>query len=80
MSALKYWIWLTQLTGVQPQLRLALLHRLGSPEQVFFADEQELLLTEGMTREQLDRMSDHSLDTAQRILADCQRLQVDLIT
>ena len=52
MSALKYWLWLAELRGLNNQTRLALLRHFGTPEDVFYADTGELLLTEGITREQ----------------------------
>lgn len=80
MSALKYWLWLTELRGLKNQTRLALLRHFGTPEDVFYADAGEILLTEGMTREQAALLEDHRLDTADRILADCQRLDLRLLT
>ena len=46
MSALKYWLWLTELRGLKNQTRLALLRHFGTPENVFFADNGEILLAE----------------------------------
>ena len=80
MSALKYWLWLTELRGLKNQTRLALLRHFGTPEDVFYADAGEILLTEGITREQAAILEDHRLDTADRILADCQRLDLRLLT
>lgn len=80
MSALKYWIWMTELRGLGNQARLALLCHFGSPEDVFYADEAEILLTEGITREQAAILKDHSLTAADAILADCQRLGIRLLT
>jgi len=80
MSALKYWIWMTELRGLGNQTRLALLRHFGSPEDVFYADEAEILLTEGITREQAAILKDHSLTAADAILADCQRLGIRLLT
>ena len=80
MSALKYWLWLTELRGLKNQTRLALLRHFGTPEQVFFADNGELLLTEGITRADLAVLENHSLEVADRILADCQRLGIRILT
>ena len=80
MSALKYWLWLTELRGLKNQTRLALLRHFGTPEDVFYADAGEILLTEGMTREQAAILEDHRLDAADRILADYQRLDLRLLT
>ena len=80
MSALKYWVWLTECRGVSNQARLALLRHFGSPEDVFYADTGEILLTEGITREQAKALEDHKLDKADQILADCQRLGLRILT
>ena len=52
MSALKYWLWLTELPGLTNQTRLALLQHFPTPEDVYYAEAEEVLLTEGITREQ----------------------------
>ena len=80
MSALKYWVWLAECRGVSNQARLALLRHFGSPEDVFYADTGEILLTEGLTREQAKALEDHKLDKADKILADCQRLGLRILT
>lgn len=77
---LKYWLWLTNLPGLTNQSRLALLRRFDSPEEIYCADREELLLTEGLTREQADRLADHDLTAAERTLAECQRLDLRILT
>ena len=80
MSALKFWLWLTELRGLKNQTRLALLRHFRSPEDVFYADPEEILLTEGITRAEAAILENHSLETADRILADCQRLGLRILT
>ena len=77
---LKYWLWLTNLRGLSNQTRLALLRHFGTPEDIYYADEDEILLTEGITRQQAALLADHDLTAANRILADCQRLNISLLT
>ena len=77
---LKYWVWLSELKGLRNQTRLALLRRFGDPESIFYADADELLLTEGVERSQLKLLKNHDLAPADRILADCQRLDIQLLT
>ena len=77
---LKFWLWLTSLAGLTNQTRLALLRHFGTPEDIFYADPAEVLLTEGITREQAAILENHKLDTAERILADCQRLDHHILT
>ncbi|MBE6963830.1 MAG: DNA-protecting protein DprA [Ruminococcaceae bacterium] len=77
---LKFWLWLTTLPGLTNQTRLALLRHFGSPEDIFYAEPGEILLTEGIIREQAERLQDHRLDAAERILADCTRLGQQILT
>ena len=80
MSALKYWLWLSNLRGLGNQTRLSLLRRFPSPEEIYYADGGELLLTEGIRREDADILADKRLDTAEKILADCARLDIRILT
>lgn len=77
---LKFWIWLSELRGLQNQTRLALLRHFGSPEAIFYADREEILLTDGMTPEQAARLDDHDLAGAQKILGRCEELGLSLLT
>ena len=77
---LKYWVWLSELKGLRNQTRLALLRRFGDPESIFYADADELLLTDGVELSQLKLLENHDLAPADRILADCQRLDIRLLT
>lgn len=80
MSALKYWLWLAELRGLSNQTRLALLEHFGTPEDVFYADAGEILLTEGISREQAALLENRDLSGADRVLADCQRLNLRILT
>ena len=77
---LKYWVWLSELKGLRNQTRLALLRRFGDPESIFYADADELLLADGVERSQLKLLENHDLAPADRILAECQRLDIRLLT
>lgn len=77
---LKYWLWLAELPGLDNQARLALLRHFGTPENAFYADAGEVLLAEGMTRGRAEALKDHDLAAADRILADCCRLGLRLLT
>lgn len=77
---LKYWIWLAELPELTNQARLALLRHFGTPENAFYADAGEILLTEGITRAQAEALDRKSLDAAERILEDCRRLGLRILT
>lgn len=80
MSALTYWLWLSELPGLTNQTRLALLHKFETPERIFYADPDELRLTEGITRQQVQLLADHRLDAARKIQEDCHRLNFRILT
>lgn len=80
MSALKYWLWLTELPGLTNQTRLALLRHFPTPEDVYYAEAEEVLLTDGITREQAKLLEDKDCGRADQILADCQRMHFDVVT
>ena len=62
---LKYWLWLSELPGLRRQTRLALLEHFGSPEDIYYADPEEILLTDGITKEQADCLQNKELRRAE---------------
>ena len=73
MAALKYWVWLTTLPGLGQRTKLQLLEHFASPEEIYFAPEEELLLAEGVTKTQCALLSDKSVDRAEKVLEDCAK-------
>lgn len=73
MAALKYWLWLTTAPGLSNRVRLLLLEHFSSPEDVYYAQPDELCLVEGITKQQVESLSDKSLTRAERVLADCAK-------
>lgn len=80
MATLKYWLWLTGRAGLSALRRAQLLERFGGPERIYFADEQELALTQELPEAALQTLADKSLDTAERLLEECGRLDISLLT
>ncbi|WP_312280639.1 DNA-processing protein DprA [Oscillibacter sp.] len=80
MSMLKYWVWLSRLEGVGSQTKLSLLERFPTPEDIYCADRDELLLTEGISRREAEVLGKKDLAEADRILANCERLGLHLLT
>ena len=77
---LKYWVWRGELPGLKGPARLALLRHFGSPEDIFFADREELLLAEDVPPAQAKLALNRDLSIADRILAECQRLGQRILT
>jgi len=79
MANLKYFLWLTQRKGFQPGETAALLAHFGTPEAVYFAQREEydlLGLSEGKKR----ALEDKNLAGAEKILEDCERLGIHIMT
>lgn len=77
---LKYWLWLAELPGLKNLSRLALLRHFGSPENIFFADREELRLTEDVPVKQAELALNRDLSRADAILTECQRLGQRILT
>lgn len=80
MSNLKYWLWLRSLEGLTNLSCLRLLAQLGSPENVYFAQEEELARVEGLSRGQVRLLEDKSFAEADRILGRCETLGLRILT
>ena len=49
MAGLKYWVWLSEVKGLTNRSKLLLLDYFGTPENVYYADEDEYRLVEDRT-------------------------------
>lgn len=79
MANLKYFLWLTTRNGFQPVEYVRLLEHFGTPEAAYFAGEAEYALL-GLTGERRESLLDKSLDEPEQILADCERLDIRILT
>ncbi|MBS6311404.1 MAG: DNA-processing protein DprA [Firmicutes bacterium] len=80
MSALKFWVWLTEQNRLGGPARQALLEHFGSPEEVYYVEPGDLLQVEGITADQVQALENKSLDRAQSILEECARKDIFLLT
>ncbi len=79
VANLKYFLWLTTRKGFQPEDPVKLLGYFGTPEAAYFAEREEydlLGLPEGKKR----ALEEKSLDGAEQILEDCDRLGIHILT
>lgn len=79
MARLKYWLWLTTRKGVDSAAALTVLDHFLTPEQAYYADPEEfdlLPLSPGGP----PGLAERSLDRAEAILADCERLGLRIMT
>ena len=80
MAALKYWIWLSELRGLRRQTRVALAQHFETPEELYYADPGEVLLTEGITREEIAALQNKDLRRSEEILEVCERQDYRILT
>lgn len=80
MATLKYWIWLTERTGMSALRRAQLLEQFGTPERVYFADSGEYDLLEDLPTGARRSLEDKSLNEAEEILERCDKLGISLLT
>ena len=77
MAPLKYWLWLSTRRGMGGRGMLQVLEHFVTPERAFFADPGEYELLPPALGQAL---RDKSMDEPERILADCDRLGVHVMT
>ena len=80
MATLKYWLWLSTRKGVRPEQVGRLLEHFGTPERAYYADPEEYDLVEGLAPTARAALGDKSLERADAILGDCDRLGVRILT
>ncbi|MDD5938159.1 MAG: DNA-processing protein DprA [Clostridiales bacterium] len=79
MANLNEFLWLTTRPGFRPGEIRELLRRFGTPEAVYFAPEEEYRLA-GLPEVRREALRDKSLDRAEKIQEDCDRLGIRILT
>lgn len=77
---LKYWLWLIGCRGIGPKMALNILTCFGSPEKAYFADEAEYVLVPELGRTQIDGLMKKDLSQAERILEECAKHGIHILT
>lgn len=80
MANVKYWIWLATRKGLGPVGALRLLDQFGTPEKVYFADPESYSLVEGIPPYLQTALRDKDLAAVDKILGDCDRLGLRIMT
>ena len=76
----KHWVWLATRSGIGVRGRAELLRRFGTAERIYAMDRAALQAEEGLRRSWLEPLLDKTLDGAERILAQCDRFDIRLLT
>ena len=79
MANLKYFLWLTTRKGLQSEDANRIIAHFGTPEGAYFADEAEYELM-GLPPAKRKALTDKSLSEAEKILADCDREGIHIMT
>ena len=75
-----HWIWLATRPAVSDWLKVELLHHFQDPENIYFADPDSYRQVDGLTTEGLAALRDKDLHPAEKILEDCNREQLHILT
>jgi len=80
VSSLKYWIWLSSISGVGPVAASRLLEHFGTPEHIYNADNREYKEVEGIKPSDLTRLADKNIGAANSALTACAAIGCRVIT
>lgn len=80
MAQIRYWVWLTALEGLRPVTAARLLRQFGGPMEVYFAPHGGYDAIEGLTPREKTLLEDKDLARTERILEQCQRENITLVT
>ena len=80
MSTLKYWVWLSSLSGVGPITAKKLLERFETVEKVFFARDEEYKDIPGINRREIEVLSIKNIGAANKILSACEENNFRILT
>lgn len=80
MAARVYWLWLSTRPGIGARAAGNLLDYFGSPEAVYAASRGALLMCDGLTPAQINGLCDKNLNGADRLLEDCTKKNIRILT
>jgi len=79
MNAAEYWIWLQNTLGVKAQID-DILSYFKSPKSLYEAGDMEWRLSGVLTPKQIQRLSEGSLDDSFKVLEQCEKNSIKVIT
>lgn len=80
MSTIRHWLWLSTRGSAPGMYAARLLERFGSPEAAYFAPEEAYDRIDGLPAAVKQALRDKSMEGAEKILADCERLNIRILT
>lgn len=76
---LLYWIWFAQLSGIPLWAKMMLLQHFSDPEEIYFAKPDAFSMEE-LTPEHREELERKELNEAEKILADCRKKDIRILT
>lgn len=80
MASLKYWLWLTTRPGLGIRAAWRVVEQFGSPEGAYFASAGEYNYIQELSAVAREGLCQKDLSVADRILGDCDRLGIHILT
>lgn len=80
MSGRAYWLWLAAKEELTALVKNQLLDRFGTPEHLYAMSRAELISSTGLTKRQVDVLSDKRMERARAIAYDCETLGISIVT
>jgi len=80
MAAIKYWLWLSGQSDVSARAKAAIIRHYKDAETAFFAPSGEFAAIPGVTANEAARLEKRDMKEAERILRECDRQGIDIIT
>ena len=77
---LVHWIWLSTRPHVSDRLKVELVRRFQDPETIYFADKESFAQIEDLSEEGRASLADKNLTEAEKILRDCRRENLGILT
>ena len=77
---LVHWIWLSTRMHISDRVKVELVHRFQDPEAIYFADKESFLQVENLSEEGRNALADKNLTEAEKILRDCRRENLGILT
>ncbi len=80
MAAIKYWVWLSCLTGVKPKTKHLLLEHFSDPQAIYFANETEYNAVDGVGEVEKLALRNKDMDRVNEILGRCEEINAQIVT
>ena len=80
VSEIKYWLWLSSVSGIRPRIKTLLLGHYGGPREVYFAPRGEYASLGGIEAAECRALEDKDLDAVMRVIDRCAGKNIGMVT